>query len=104
MGTILDFKSWQRLNEEAEASGGYTQNAKLSISLIEKGFSFWGNTSESDIAKGVYAIKNKMDYIKINQINLFNKIKNQPINIKNLLNKTNNGMKNSTGFKKKIKD
>ncbi len=45
-----------------------------------------------------------MDYIKINQINLFNKIKNQLINIKKLLNKTNNGMKNSTGFKKKIKD
>jgi hypothetical protein len=48
-----------------QQSGGYTQNAKTAIKLIEDGISYVGidgTTLESSIAKGVYAIKTKEDY------------------------------------------
>ena len=50
----------RRVIKEQE-SGGYTQNAKMAIKLIEGGM---GSTfgGYKDIQKGVYAIKNKEDY------------------------------------------
>jgi hypothetical protein len=48
-----------------QQSGGYTQNAKNAIKLIEDGIAYIGvdgTTLESSIAKGVYAIKTKEDY------------------------------------------
>jgi hypothetical protein len=45
----------------AATGGGYTENAKTSIKLIEKGMGGVG-TDENMVAKGVYTIKNKEDY------------------------------------------
>ena len=48
-----------------QQSGGYTQNAKTAIKLIEDGIAYVGidgTTLESSISKGVYAIKTKEDY------------------------------------------
>ena len=45
--------------------GGYTENAKKAIKLIEDGISYVGidgTTLESSISRGVYAIKTKEDY------------------------------------------
>jgi hypothetical protein len=47
--------------ETATTGGGYTQNAKTAISLLEKGMSGAG-TDENMVAKGVYTIKTKEDY------------------------------------------
>jgi hypothetical protein len=54
----------KRVIKEAEAAttgGGYTQNAKTAIGLIEKGMGGVG-TDENMVAKGVYTIKTKEDY------------------------------------------
>lgn len=45
-----------------QQSGGYTQNAKTAIKLIEDGIAYIGGTDEKMIARGVYAIKTKEDY------------------------------------------
>jgi len=45
----------------AATGGGYTENAKTAIKLIEKGMGGAG-TDENMVAKGVYTIKNKEDY------------------------------------------
>jgi hypothetical protein len=48
-----------------QQSGGYTQNAKTAIKLIEDGIAYIGidgATLESSIARGVKAIKTKEDY------------------------------------------
>jgi hypothetical protein len=45
-----------------QQSGGYTQNAKTAIKLIEDGIAYIGGTDEKMIAKGVYTIKTKEDY------------------------------------------
>jgi hypothetical protein len=45
-----------------QQSGGYTQNAKTAIKLIEDGIAYVGGTDETMIAKGLYAIKTKEDY------------------------------------------
>jgi hypothetical protein len=45
-----------------QQSGGYTQNAKTAIKLIEDGIAYIGGTDEMKIAKGVYTIKTKEDY------------------------------------------
>ena len=48
-----------------QQSGGYTQNAKTAIKLIEDGIAYVGidgTTLESSISKGVYVIKTKEDY------------------------------------------
>ncbi len=45
-----------------QQSGGYTQNAKTAIKLIEDGIAYMGGTDEEMIAKGVYTIKTKEDY------------------------------------------
>jgi hypothetical protein len=50
--------------ETAATGGGYTQNAKTAISLIEKGIG-GGGTDENMIAKGVYTIKTKEDYANV---------------------------------------
>ena len=44
--------------------GGYTQNAKTAIQLLEKGMSGLG-TDENMVAKGVYTIKTKEDYTNV---------------------------------------
>lgn len=50
------------INEAETATGGYTQNAKTAIKLIEDGIAYMGGTDEKMIAKGVYTIKTKEDY------------------------------------------
>jgi hypothetical protein len=50
------------IKEQETTGGGYTQNAKTAIKLIEDGIAYWGGTDEKMIAKGVYAIKTKQDY------------------------------------------
>jgi hypothetical protein len=51
----------RRVIKEQE-SGGYTQNAKKAIKLIEDGIAYMGGTDEEMIARGVYTIKTKEDY------------------------------------------
>jgi hypothetical protein len=50
--------------ETATTGGGYTQNAKTAIGLIEKGMGGAG-TDENMVAKGVYTIKTKQDYSNV---------------------------------------
>ena len=52
----------KRVIKENQTGGGYTQNAKTAIKLIENGIAYIGGTDEDMIAKGVYTIKTKEDY------------------------------------------